>query len=54
MAMQAFARRNQQQSEEEWRADLNVRLICPDCQDDTPDLAEEMVSRRPHVVLSLC
>lgn len=27
--------------EPEWKADLNVSLICPDCQEDPPNLVEE-------------
>lgn len=44
---QAFALRvdpNRAAREEEFRADLNVRLVCPDCQEENPNLIEEFGS----------
>ena len=32
------------EKEEEWRENLNVRLICKDCQEDPPDLYEDHAS----------
>lgn len=46
-AMQPFARRAdplQGPAKEQFRADLNVRLVCPDCQDDNVQLVEEFAS----------
>ena len=43
----AFALRtdpNKAAKEEAFRADLNVRLVCPDCQEENPNLIEEFGS----------
>ena len=34
----------QQEKEEEWRENLNVRMICKDCNEDPPDLYEDHAS----------
>ncbi|SCZ87527.1 BZ3500_MvSof-1268-A1-R1_Chr2-2g04993 [Microbotryum saponariae] len=47
MSMQAFALRadpNGPAAQQDFRQDLNVRLICPDCQDENVNLIEEMSS----------
>lgn len=44
---QAFALRQdptQAPKPQAFRADLNVRLMCPDCQDENPQLIEEFGS----------